>query len=777
MRSWITPPPIEIPAEFADSVGGHPLVAEILYRRGLRSPDEARRFLDPDLYTPCSPTEMPGIGQAADRVEEAIRKQEPVCVWGDFDVDGQTSTTLLVSALTSLGACVSYHIPNRATESHGVHMKTLIPLLDNGIRLLLTCDTGITANECVAYAKERGVDFVITDHHILPERLPDAVAVANPRLLTEGHPLEALPGVGVAYLLAAELYRRAGRVEEALEYLDLVALGIVADVASQKDDTRYLLQRGLQSFKNTRRVGLQMMMELAGISKEWPTEEHIAFYIAPRLNALGRLGDASSAVEFLTTTNPTRARMLAVELEGLNSQRKLLTGQVYQGAIAQIERDPSLLQDPVLVLSHPSWPSGVVGIVASRVVEQFGRPAVLISSPPGELARGSARSVAGCDITQAIASQAHLLEGFGGHPMAAGLSLSPDRIPEFRRSLCRSVESVLGKQIGPIELPIDGYLPIADLNLDLIRDLERLAPFGAGNPSLTLCARDLASLTYTPIGRNGEHLQLIVEDREGNTRRVMWWQAGDDVSIRQLEGLREGFDLAYHVRSSSYRGQLEVQVEWVEACPKEVKTIEVKARETKIIDLRCQPYPLAALQTIIQNQEVQVWCEAEAVQKLAQAGITGLDRCSLQKGPSLVIWSIPPGPHEVRDVIDRVQPVTVTLIGIHPAAADTEGFLKRITGLVKYAMSHKGGNIQIRALAAAAGQREILVRKGLTWLEQKGYIRIMDEGEDKLRLTKGTGESLEKAALVLNQIALILEETAAYREFFLRADAASIIHK
>lgn len=777
MRSWVTPPPIEVAADFAASVGGHPLVAEVLYRRGIRTPDQSRRFLDPNLYTPCPPTEMPGIKQAADRVEEAIRKQEPICVWGDFDVDGQTSTALLVSALTSLGACVSFHIPNRATESHGVHMNTLIPLLDNGIRLVLTCDTGITANDCVAYAKKRNVDFVITDHHILPERLPDAAAIANPRLLPEDHPLEALPGVGVAYLLATELFSRSGRTEEALEYLDLVALGIVADVASQKGDTRYLLQRGLQTFKNTRRAGLQMMMELAGISKEWPTEEHIAFYLAPRLNALGRLGDASSAVEFLTTTNQTRARMLAVELEGLNSQRKLLTGQVYQGALAQIERDPSLLQDPVIVLSHPSWPSGIVGIVASRIVEQFGRPAVLISSPPGEIARGSARSVSGCDITRAIASQAHLLEGFGGHPMAAGLSLAHDRIPEFRRSLCRSVEQTLGKEIRPVELQIDGYLPIADLNLDLIRDLERLAPFGAGNPSLTLCARDLASVTYTPIGRNGEHLQLIVEDKEGNTRRVVWWQAGDDSSIRQLEGLQEGFDLAYHVRSSSYRGQLEVQVEWVEARPKEVKTIEVTADETKIIDLRCQPYPLAALQTIVQDQEVQVWCEAEAAKKLAQAGITGHDRCSLQTGPSLVIWSTPPGPHEVRAVLDRVQPETVILIGIQPDAANPESFLKRMTGLIKYAMSHKGGIVQIDALAAAAGQREILVRKGLAWLELKGYILVVDGGEGKLRLTKGPGKSSEKAVQVLKQIESILEETAAYREFFLKADARSVVNR
>lgn len=777
MRSWITPPPIEIPPEFAASVGGHPLVAEVLYRRGIRSLDGARRFLDPGAYTPCPPSEMPGIEAAASRVEKAIRAKEPVCIWGDFDVDGQTSTALLASTLASLGAHFCYHIPNRAVESHGVHLKTLAPLLEQGIKLVLTCDTGIAAHECVDYAKKIGVDFVITDHHSLPDSLPDAAAVANPRLLPESHPLSSLPGVGVAFLLAAELYRRAGRPDSVQSCLDLAALGIVADVASLTGDTRYLLQQGLPVLRTSRRIGLQMMMELAGISRDELREDHIAYYLAPRLNALGRLADASKGVELLTTTDPTRARILAVELEGLNNQRKLLTGQVYQGVLALLEREPALLQDPALVLAHPSWPAGVIGIVANRIAEQFGRPVVLISAPPGEPARGSARSVEGCDITQAIASQAHLLHGYGGHPLAAGLSLPPEHIPAFRRGLCQAVETTLGKEIQPEELRIDGYMPLIELTVDLVRDLERLAPFGAGNPPLTLCALDLASVSSTPIGKNGEHLKLIVEDRQGNSSKVLWWQAGDEASLKQLEDLSEGFDLAYHARSSNYRGQPEVQIEWVEARPRKAEEIRVEERKVKIVDLRCQPYPIAALQEIVRDPGVQVWCEAEAVQKLSQAGINGSDRFSLHPGASLVIWTSPPGPNELREVLERIQPQTVILFAIHPENRDPESFLKRLTGLVKYALSRKGGTVHINALASATGQREILVRKGLIWMEERGFLKVHEKPGGILELSKGGGRMTEVAPLLFKQVSSILEETNAYREYFSRAEAEALIKK
>ncbi len=506
MPTWLEPDPIPIPAALSQAAGGHPLVAQVLAQRGIADPDRARAFLDPARYTPASPFDLPGMDRAVERVQQAIAAGDRIAIWGDFDVDGQTATTLLVQTLRSLGADVIFHIPVRAEEGHGVNLPSLQRLIDDGTRLVVTCDTGIDAHESVGYARQRGVDLVITDHHDLPPALPAASAVVNPKLLPSGHPLGTLPGVGVAYKLAEALAPDASRS------LDLVALGIVADVALQTGDSRYLLQRGLASLRQTERPGVQAMLELAEVNPAWLNEEHIGFELAPRLNALGRLGDANQAVEFLTTDDPQRARVLATMLEGMNAERKRLTDQIFQGALAQIERDPSLLEHAALVLAHPAWPAGVIGIVASRLAERFHRPVVLLAAPPGQLARGSARSVEGCNISAAIAAQSALLASFGGHPMAAGLAIDSERIQEFRRKLSRSVAAQLGETAVEPALTIDGHLPLASLSLDLVADLERLTPFGPGNPRLTLVSPNHSLAGERTIGRYGEHRLLTVED-------------------------------------------------------------------------------------------------------------------------------------------------------------------------------------------------------------------------------------------------------------------------
>jgi len=361
---WIDPVPIDIPASFG-SLNLPPLIAQTLVRRGITSAEAARAFLDPSAHPESSPYELPGMEVAVERILSAITHREPICVWGDFDVDGQTSTALLVQTLTTLGADVTYHIPIRAIPSHGVHTPELTEIIDRGTKLILTCDTGITAHESVNYAKSRGVDFVITDHHDPGETLPDAIAVVNPKLLPSRHPLSTLAGVGVAYKLAEALlgsndFSRSQIATEVAttNLLDLVALGLVADVALLKGDTRALAQKGLQTLRETKRLGLQVIMDMAGVQPETVNEETIGFTFAPRLNAIGRLGDANPVVELLTTNDSVRARVLATQLEGLNSQRRLLTSQVYRAAEAQLREDPSLLEQPAIVLGHPSWPGG-----------------------------------------------------------------------------------------------------------------------------------------------------------------------------------------------------------------------------------------------------------------------------------------------------------------------------------------------------------------------------------------------------------------------------------
>ncbi len=424
MSVWLEPQPIQVPQRLCAAVGGHLLVAEMLARRGILDPGQARVFLDPDLYAPAPANELPDLEVAAERLRRAIHQGERVIIWGDFDADGMTSAAVLFQTLRRLEANVAFHIPSRH-QGHGLHRLDLDRLIEAGAGLILTCDTGVTAHEEVAFANSRGAEVIVTDHHVLGDRLPPALAVVNTHRLSPSHPKATLPGVGVAHELA-----RALDPAGALAALDLVAVGTVADVATLTGDTRYYVQQGIAALRGTARLGLRAMYEAAGLRPEGITEEHISFVLAPRLNSFGRLADATRGVELLITDDAVRARTLAMEVEGLNSRRRWLTKQVTDAALSQIERDPSLSEGhQALVLSQPTWPPGVIGVVAGRLAERFGMPAVLIATPPGETARGSGRSLPGVDLIAALTECASLLEGYGGH--AGADKLPGDRTKRY----------------------------------------------------------------------------------------------------------------------------------------------------------------------------------------------------------------------------------------------------------------------------------------------------------------------------------------------------------
>ena len=678
-------------------------------------------------------------------------------MWGDFDVDGQTATALLVGTLRDLGAHVSYHVPVRETASHGVDLPNLKQVIAGGARLILTCDTGVTAHEAASYARGQGVDMIITDHHELGASLPDATAIINPKLLdSRDHPLADLPGVGVAYKLAEALYERARRPKDAARHLDLVALGIVADLALQRGDTRYLLQRGLAALRRTERPGLVALMEKAELDPTWLSEEHIGFVLGPRLNAAGRLADANACVDLLTTGDIGRARILAADLEALNARRKLLCNQVEQGAETQIARDPSLLEGGALVLANPAWPAGIIGIVASRLVERYGKPTILIASPPGEVARASARSVPGVNITAALAAHAELLVNFGGHPMAAGFGIDPERIPELRRALSRTTAAMLADAHVETGLRIDGVLPLAELTPALADDLGRLAPFGPGNPPLTLAAERLRARPGKKVGRNDEHRLVIVTDEAGGERQVIWWDGGS-------EPLPEGrFDLAYVARNSTYRGTRELQVEWVDAraCAEAEVEVKVKA-EVEVEDYRTVEQPREALAEIVERGEVAVWREGGGA-----GDIAGYDRWDLPPAATLVIWTAPPWSRELRAALAQVGPARVCLFGRDPGADTSEAFIRQLSGLVKHALKTHNGRAPVAQLAAATAHREATVRLGLAWLAARGHIRVVEETNGEVQLAAGDGLAAPEAELKAldARLAAALAETAAYRK-------------
>jgi single-stranded-DNA-specific exonuclease len=750
MTRWIDPQPAALGA--LSSLGLPPLVERILLARGIGDVEAARRFLHPDA---AATTPFPGVQPLVERVQRAIRDQESICVWGDFDVDGQTSTAVLVQALQLLGARVSFHVPIRSTEGHGVHVPTLQRILDAGAQLVITCDTGITAHEAVAYARDRGVDVLITDHHDLGESLPDAHAIIDPKMLPPGHPLADLAGVGVAYKLAEALLQSQELDPGPL--LDLVAMGLVADLALLRAETRLLTQRGILGLRKTERLGLRLLAEQAGAQLDGLTEETIGFALAPRLNALGRLGDANAAVDLLLSQDKVRGRVLALQIEGLNTQRKLLTAQVHHAAEEQLVSDPALLRQPVLLLEHPSWPGGVLGIVASRLVERYRKPALLLSRGADDVWRGSARSIEGLHITQAIAAHREKLLGFGGHPMAAGLSIHDENLPDFRRGLQRTAGKMLSEaHIEDETLQIDDWISLSQHSFDLARQLEQLAPFGPGNPAPVLATRGLSLASATPLGRDREHMKLRVVDESGIEADVLWWNASQE----QIPA--GSFDLAYTLRLGSFRGAQQLTLTLLDLRLHEQPSVAVAEDRLRVVDLRLDAKPSPPAGCLI-------WAEGTNV-----AG--GVNRLQLRQSEQLAIWTAPPGRSELCAAMALVGPRTVYLVAGASDALDAEqAFLRHLAGMTKFAIQRREGHATISEMAAACGHRELTVRLGLEWLAASGHIGMKVDGDAVTLAATGEPTNEEVRGELLRGLKSLLEETAAYRTRFRSAPADTLL--
>ncbi len=747
---WQLHQSVFVPDELRSLVGGHPLVAERLARAGLIEPAAAKAFLDPNAYQATSPFELPDTAIAVERLHRAIKLGELILIWGDFDVDGQTATTLLFTALRGIGANVAYHVPLRDGEGHGMHLPKLHEWLATGVRVIVTCDTGITSHEAVDVAQAAGVDVLITDHHLLGDSLPNAAAVINPMRLPPEHALRELPGVGVAY----ELIHALTDGRNCDELLDLVALGIVADVAEQKKETRYLLQRGIALARLSTRPGLRALLEMAKINPLELDESDIAFGLGPRLNAQGRLGNAADSVELLSTPDAARAAELASQLEGMNARRKLESRFVEDSAESLLERDPSLLEYAAIVLAHPEWSGGVVGIVANRLADKYHKPVALLCEQD-DIAFGSARSVPGCNITDALrACRAKLLK-FGGHAMAAGMTLRREDIYDFRRLLSRAVRELAAVSGAEPELEIDGFLRLDEITHELAEDLRRLAPFGNGNPPLALASSDLRLVRKKKLGRKGDHLEMVVEDAAGAQRRVLWWNADDSL-------LPKGrFDLAYNLRVNRFKDRADLVLELIDLQARENDAVEVQLEEPsyEIEDYRNEPdnrEKLAELITLY--PDALIWREdADAV--------NGCNRTELKAAETLIVWTTPPGPAEWNAALETVKPRRIITFCLQPAIQTIEPFLQRLGGLLKHVINAKSGETTLTALAAATAQRTDAVRYGLNWFNQAGQLRSEVRPDGSVIVVRGQmpQDQVDQASLE-KLLKSVLAETIAYRK-------------
>ena len=752
---WILQPTTAVPEETRSLTGGHWLIPERLHRAGLTTESEIRAFLDPDFYPQSDPYDLPDLDIGVSLVASSLRRGGRILIWGDSDLDGLTATALLYTALREAGGVVRYHVPRRDGVGRGSGDDQLREWMKQGIALIISGDTGISSAEALAVAKSARVDIVVIGHQLPQNTWPEATAVISPLRLPSGHRMRELPVVGVAFELMRAL--RAGSGSSAL--LDLAAIGIVGDGATLLNETRYLLQRGLESIRHTARPGLQSLIGTAGLSPHDLDESDLHFSLGPRLSAQGRLGDPGDAVELLSTADPARAAELASQIEGMNARRRLESRLVEESAHDLLEKDPSVLEYAAIVLAHPEWGGGTVGIVASRLAELHQRPVILLGESGGLLV-GAARSVAGCNITEALRDCSDQLVRYGGHAMAAGVALRADKLSDFRRRFSGAVRERLPVDGGRQTILIDGTVSLDQIDPALARELRRLAPFGNGNPRPTFVTRDLRMVRQRKFGRRGDHLQFVVEDRAGNRQTANWWRAG-------LNDLSSGrFNLAWNLSFNRLRGAQEegpallldvVDFESVE------ETIAVTsgtgdgrpARE--VFDLRFDPNPEMRLDEIRSDHpEAAVWCEGEA-------GIDGLPRNELSPSATLIIWTTPPGPTELERVLERVRPQQVFIFNQSPPTFTMEQFLRQLGSRLKFVISSRQGRTSLGELAGSLARRELEIRYGLEWFAAKGQIAfdLRRNGVITVSPTTGNGQVAQPRLEAL--LLASLEETAAYR--------------
>ena len=519
-KNWeIRPLYQDIQQRLSPTLGISPLLSQLLASRNITTPEEAELFLSPKLSSLYSPFLMKDMEKGVDRICRAIKEREQVTLYGDYDVDGVTGTSLLFLFLQELGAQVSYFIPGRVEEGYGLHEQVLKKMCEQDKKLLITIDCGISDSEQVNFAQQNGMDIIITDHHEVPEQLPPAYAVINPKRRDCTFPFKGLAGVGVVFNLVMAL-RKSLRdrgfftgttVPNLRKYLDLVALGTIADVVPLIDENRILVKYGLNELTHGNRTGIKALKEVCGLSTVAITSYLVAFRLAPRINAPGRMSQATRSVELLTTEDYGEAQGLALRLEQDNTQRQQVEARIVKEACKLIDTTPQWEESKSIVLSSSDWHPGVIGICASRLLDKYYKPSILISCDKEKgIGKGSARSPGSFDLFEGLKACAHLLKNYGGHRAAAGLTISLDHLDAFQNHFDQVVTGSISQDENVPSLLIDAEVSFRDISEKLVQEIALLEPFGLSNPEPILSSLAFDSYRSRVVGKG--HLKLNIKE-------------------------------------------------------------------------------------------------------------------------------------------------------------------------------------------------------------------------------------------------------------------------
>ena len=552
----------------AKKLGLEASVANLVYQRGIQTEEALRDFLEPSLDQLHDPYELHDMDKAVTRIRQAIENYEQILIYGDYDADGMTSASIVKEALEQLGAECQVYLPNRFTDGYGPNASVYKYFIENqGISLIVTVDNGVAGHEAIELAQSMGVDVIVTDHHSMPEVLPDAYAIIHPEHPEADYPFQHLAGCGVAFKLATALLE-----EVQVELLDLVAIGTIADMVSLTGENRILVKYGLSVLKNTQRIGLQELFKIAGIQENEVDEETVGFQIAPRLNALGRLDDPNPAIELLTGFDEEEARDIALMINQKNEERKEIVQKIYDEAKTMVD-----LNKPVQVLAGEGWNPGVLGIVAGRLLEELHQP-VIVLNIENDLAKGSARSIEAVDIFEALDPHRDLFVAFGGHAGAAGMTLEASKLEALSQVLVAYIEDNQVDLSTKNELFLDEELSLPDLTLEPLKNFEKLAPFGMDNKKPVFYLKDFKVENARTMGAGNTHLKLKISQADAVFEVVAFGLGDFATEFSQTKNL----ELAVTLSVNKWNGQTSLQLMLVDARVNGIQLFNIRGKNAPL---------------------------------------------------------------------------------------------------------------------------------------------------------------------------------------------------
>lgn len=647
--------------ELATETGLDPLLVKVLVARGIKTKDAILSFVNDDASIVHDPFLLHDMQKAVDRIFAAVESNEKILVYGDYDADGVTSTTIMFETLDQLGANVQYYVPNRFKDGYGPNLDEYQRFInDEGVQLIVTVDNGVAGNVAVNYAEEHGVNVIVTDHHELPEELPKAFAIVHPRHPEGNYPFGDLSGVGVAFKFATALLEEIPE-----EFLDLYAIGTVADLVSMTDENRFLVKMGLTMIPDTQRIGLQKLMDIAGVDLSSFDEQDIGFTVAPRINAVGRLEDANRAVELLTTFDEDRASTLAKDINNINSKRQGLVNDIFVEAQKIAVDDQHASKQTLVIVGH-DWHQGVLGIVASRIVELTNKPTIVLSDQDrNQIYKGSGRSVEALNLFKAVDPVRDQLVAFGGHHMAIGVTVEGSQVESLADQL---EQAALNNGLNFNDRPtmnIDLKVKISDFSEKLVADLKILGPFGTNNPVPKFELEDVQVKDAKAIGKDSSHLKFTVEDG-GTSINAIAFKRGEITDI--LNNISNSISVVGTINTNEWRGNVSLQF----------MTDDIKINGLQVVDKRTSNLS----KNLFEKDTQYIFFNQKLMDSVLNQNINRkfyhFDSESISKNQTIVLVDCPDNLVELTEVMKTAQPARIVTYFFHQTDFYANGMPSRV---------------------------------------------------------------------------------------------------